>query len=83
MKDAMLKDVRYVDLFLRMGDVQVTLRILTHYFVQQLSYFLQCTLPFSTFIESFTFFYSFFFQVFGCLLGPRSFDNPEGPLACK
>jgi len=40
MKDAMLKDVRHVNLFLRMGDVQVTLRILTHYFVQQLSYFL-------------------------------------------
>jgi len=48
----MLEDVRHVDLLTRMGDVQITFVILTHYFVQQLSYLLQCTLTFSTFIKS-------------------------------
>jgi len=32
-KNAMSKDVRHVDLFSRMGDVQVAFGILTHYFM--------------------------------------------------
>ncbi len=46
-------------------------------------YLLWCTLPFSTFIKSLISFDFSLFQVFGCLLGPRSFDSLEGPLACK
>jgi len=51
-KNVVLKDVRHVNLFPRMGDVQVIFGILIHYFVQQPLYLLQCTPP-STFIESF------------------------------
>jgi len=66
-----------------MGDVQITFRILIHYFVQWPSYFLWCTPPYSTFIKSLTSFYSSLLQVFGCVLGPRSFNNSKGPLDCK
>jgi len=66
-----------------MGDVQVAFGILIHCFVQRPSYFLQCTPPFSTFIESLTSFDFSLFQMFGRFLGSRSFDNLEGPLACK
>jgi len=72
-----------MDLFCRMGDVQVAFGILTHCFVQWPSYLLRCTPPFSTFIKYFTSFYSSFFQVFGCFLGPWSFDNPKGLLTHK
>jgi hypothetical protein len=51
--------------------------------MQRPSYLLQSTFPFSTFIETFLFFDSSFLQVFGHLLGPRSFDNLEGFLARK
>ncbi len=64
----MLKDVQHVDLLLKMGDVQVAFGILTHSFMQRPSYILQCTHSFSTFMESFSSFDSFFFQVFGRLL---------------
>ncbi len=82
-KDAMLEDVWHVDLFIKMGDVQVAFEILTHYFMQQFSYLLWCTPPSSTFIKSFIFFYFCFLQVFGCFLGLRSFDSLEGPLTHK
>ncbi len=72
-----------MDLFPRMVDVQVAFEILTHCFVQHPSYHLQCTLPFSTFMESLISFDSSFHKMFGHLLGPRSFDSPEGLLACK
>ncbi len=66
-----------------MGDVQVALKIWTHYFMQRSSYLLRCTPPFSTFIKSFISFDSSFLQVFGCYLGPNFFNSLEGPLACK
>ncbi len=82
-KDAMLENVRHVDFFLKMGDVQVAFGIITHCFMQWLSYLLHYTPPSSTFIEPFISFHSSLFQMFGSFLGPRSFDNLEGPLACK
>jgi hypothetical protein len=72
-----------VNLLFRMNDVQVAFGILTHCFVQWLSYLLQCTPPSSTFIKSLTSFDSSLLQVFGHLLGPRSFNNPKGSLAHK
>jgi hypothetical protein len=50
-KETLQKDARHVDLFPKMGDVQVAFGILTCCFVQCLLYFLQCTPPFSTFIK--------------------------------
>jgi len=47
------------------------------------SYFLQCTPPSSTFTKSCISFDSSFLQMFGHLLGSRSFNNPEGPLVHK
>jgi len=70
-KDAMLEDV------------QIVFVIITHCFMQQPSYLLQCTPPIFTFIESLASFDSSFFQMFKCLLGPKSFDNLEGLLAHK
>ncbi len=67
-----------MDLLFKMGDVQVAFGILIHYFMQWPSYLLQCTPP--SFI--FTFDLSLL-QVFGCLLSPRSFNNPKRPLAHK
>jgi hypothetical protein len=72
-----------MDLLIRMGDVQVAFGILTHCFMQHLSYLLQCTLPSSTFIESLISFDPSLFQAFRHLLRPRSFDNPKGPFARK
>jgi hypothetical protein len=46
-------------------------------------YFLQCTLLSSTFIEFLISFHFSFFQIFECLLSPKSFDSLEGPLAHK
>ncbi len=66
-----------------MGDVHITFVILTHCFMQRLSYLLQSTPPFSTFMESLTSFDSSLLQMFRHLLGLKSFDNLEGPLACK
>ncbi len=81
-KDAMLEDVQRVSLLAKMGGVQIIFVILIHCFVQRPSYLLQCT-PFTfTFIKSLTSFDSSFFQMFGRLLGPKSFDN-LGLLACK
>jgi hypothetical protein len=80
-KNTLLKDVRHVDLLPRLGDVQITFGILTHCYAQQSSYLLHCTPPSPIFINSFVFFYSSLFQVFGCLLGPRCFDSPKGFLA--
>jgi hypothetical protein len=57
--------------------------ILTRYFMQHPSYLLQCTPSSSTFIKSPISYDSSLHKVFGCLLGPRSFDSPKGPLACK
>jgi hypothetical protein len=65
-----------------MGDVQVTFGILIR-FVQCPSYLLQCTFPSSTFAKSFISFDFSLLQMFGRLLGPRSFDSPKGPLVCK
>jgi hypothetical protein len=39
-KDALLKDVRHVDLFLKMDDVHVPFGILINYFLQHPSYLL-------------------------------------------
>ncbi len=72
-----------MDLLFRMGNVQMAFGILICYFVQRPLYFLQCTPPFSTFIKSFISFDSSLHKVFGTLLGPRSFDNLERPLAHK
>jgi hypothetical protein len=69
--------------FPKMTNVQVAFGIFIHCFMQCPSYFLKYTLPSSTFIESFISFYSSFFQMFGCFLGPRSLDSPKGPLACE
>jgi hypothetical protein len=82
-KYALVKDVHHVDFFLRMGDVLLAFGILTYYFIQRPSYFLRFTPPSSTFIESFTSFDSSLLQVFGCLLGPRSFSNLDEILAYK
>jgi hypothetical protein len=82
-KNALLEDVRHVDLFVQMGDVHITFVILIHCFMQQPSYLLQSTPPFSTFIESLISFDFSFFQRFEHLLGLESFDNPERPLAHK
>ncbi len=82
-KDALLEDVWHVDLLPKMGDVQVAFGILTHCFMQWPSYLLRCTPPSSTFIESFTSFDFSFLQLFGHLLGPKSFENLKRPLACK
>jgi hypothetical protein len=65
-----------------MDDVHIAFGIITHCFVQQLWFHLWCTPPSFIFIEFFTSFDSSFFLIFGCLLGPRSFDNLEGPLTC-
>jgi len=82
-KDALQEDAWHVDLLFKMGDVKVAFRILTCCFVQRPSYLLRCTPSSSTFIQSFISFDFSLFQVFGRLLGPRSFDNPKGPLTCK
>jgi hypothetical protein len=82
-KNALLEDVRHVDLLFKMGDVQVAFGILTHYFVQRPSYLLLCTPPFFTFIEALISFDFSLLQVFRHLLGPRSFDKPKGPLTHK
>jgi len=62
-KDAFLKDIQNVNLLLKMGDVQVAFGILTHCFMQQSSYHLQCTPPSSIFIEFLTSFDSSLFKV--------------------
>jgi len=72
-----------VDILLTMDDVRITFGILTHYFVQCPSYLLQCTPPFFTFAKSFISFDSSFLQMFGHLLGPKSFDFLEGLLIHK
>ncbi len=82
-KNASLKDAQHVDLFLQMGDVQMAFGIITCCFMQHPSCLLWCTPPSFTFIESFFYYYSFFLQMFKCLLGPRSFDSLKGPLICK
>ncbi len=66
-----------------MGDVHVACGILIRCFLQCSSYFLQCTPPSSTFTKFFISFESSLLQLFGCLLGPRSFNSPKGPLARK
>jgi hypothetical protein len=66
-----------------MGDVQVAFGILNHCFMQHPSYFLWCTLLFSTFIESLISFDSSLHKMFGHLLGLRPFDSLKGPLARK
>jgi hypothetical protein len=51
--------------------------------MQQPSYLLRCTPPISNFMESLISFDYSLLQVFGCLLGLRSFDNPKGCLVHK
>jgi len=68
-RDALLEDVRHVDLLLKMGDVHVAFGILTC-FMQCPLYFLRYTLPSSTFTESLISFDSSFLQLFGCLFNP-------------
>jgi len=51
--------------------------------VQWPLYLLRCTPPTSTFIKSLVSFDSSFLKMFGCFLGPRSFDSPKGPLIHK
>jgi len=64
-KKALHEDVRHVDLLFRMGDVHVAFGILIYYFVQDPSYFLQCTPPSSTFIKSFISFGFSLHKMFG------------------
>jgi hypothetical protein len=66
-----------------MGDVQMAFGIIIHCLMQCPLYLLKCTPPFSTFIESVIFFDFFLHKTFVCLLGLRSFDSPERPLAHK
>jgi hypothetical protein len=66
-----------------MNDVQVAFGILTYYFMQRSSYLLRCTLSFFTFTNTLFFFDFSLLQMFGCLLGSRSFDSLEGLLAHK
>jgi len=82
-KDARLQDVWHVTLLLKMGDAQLIFGSLICCFMQCPLNFLWWTPPFSTFIESFISFDSFAFQLFWRFLGPRSFDSPKRPLACK
>jgi len=79
----MLKDVGHIDLFLIMQNVHVSFGISIHYFMQRLSYFLWCTHLSSTFIESLSFFEYSFFEMFGHLLGLKSFYSLKWPLTCK
>ncbi len=72
-----------MDLLPRMGDVHVVFGILTRCFMQHPSYLLQCTPSFSTFTKFVISFDFSLFQIFGCLLGPRSFDSLEKPLVRK
>ncbi len=72
-----------MDIFREMGDVQIAFGILTHCFVQHPSYLLQCTPLSFTFTKSSISFYSSFLQVFGHLLGSRSFDILEKLLVHK
>jgi len=82
-KDVLLKDVQHVNLFPRMGDVQVAFGILIHYFVHCPLYFLWCTPPSSTFTKFFISFDSSLPQVFGHHLDLGSLDSLKRPLACK
>jgi hypothetical protein len=66
-----------------MGNVQIAFGILTHCFAQRPSYILLCTPPYFTFTKSLISFNSSFLQVFGHLLGPRSFDILERPIVHK
>jgi len=79
----LLEDLQHVDLFHRMGAVQLAFGIFIHYFMQQPSCLLWCTPPSSTFIKFPVSFDSSFLQVFGHLLGSRSFDSPKKLLAHK
>jgi hypothetical protein len=51
--------------------------------MQQPLYLLRYTPPSPTFIETPISFDLSLLQVFRCLLGPRTFDSLERPLACK
>jgi hypothetical protein len=82
-KDALLEDIQHVELFPRMGDVQIAFGILIHCFVQHPSYLLWCTPPSSTFTDSLISFDFSLLQMFGLIFGLGSIDSPEGPLTCK
>jgi len=79
----MLEDARHMELLPRMGDVHMAFGILNHCFMQRPSYFLWCTPPSSTFIESLISFDSSFHKMFGHLLGLGSFDSLKGILVHK
>ncbi len=81
-KNILLKDVWHVDLLLRLGNVRGAFGISIHCYAQHPSYLLRCTPPFPTFINTLVSFDSSF-QIFGRLLGLRSFDSPKGLLAHK
>jgi hypothetical protein len=51
--------------------------------MQRPLYLLRCRPQFSIFIKSLVSFNSSLLQMFGHLLGPRSFNSPKGPLAYK
>jgi len=79
-KNVLLKDVCHVDIFVRLGDVQVGFGILIYCFVQQLSYLLCCTPTSSIFNPLFP----FTPPSFKCLdLRSGCFDSLEIPLAHK
>jgi hypothetical protein len=80
---ALLEDVQHVDLLIKLNNVQVTFGILIHWFMQWPLYLLRYKLLFSTFIDSLVSFDSSLLQMFGCLLGPWSFNSPKGPLVRK
>lgn len=63
--------------------VQVAFGILTHCFVQWPLHILCFLPPSSTFIESLPSFDSFFYQMFRCILGLRSFNDLNEPLNHK
>jgi len=72
-----------VNIFLRMGDVQVAFGILIHCFMQWPSYLLQCTPSSSTLKKFFISFDSSLLKMFRHFVRPRSFDNLKGPLTHK
>jgi hypothetical protein len=82
-KDALLEDVQPANLLFKMGDVHVAFGIKIHCFMQRPSYILQCTPPSSIFTKSLISFDFSLLQMFGCILGPWSFDSLKRPRVCK
>ncbi len=64
-------------LFLRMGNVQITFKILTIVFCATPIVFTFVFFSSFEFLNFLTSFDKVLFCVFGCLIGPRSFEGPN------